>query len=318
MGLISYQPETEFKHKHLVGLEDYSKDDIFRILKIALGLKKRKDLGISQKPLEGKVLAMIFAKRSTRTRVSFESGMFQLGGTALFLSSDDLQLGRGETIGDTAKVLSSMCDGIMIRTFDHSDVVELAENATIPVINGLTDYLHPCQALADVMTFFETKGDFEGKTMTYVGDGNNVAHSLMIACAKIGLNLNIGCPEGYMPNEDVVKIAKNAAKESGAKIEIYTDPIKAVTGADAVYTDVWASMGEESKEKAKKEALSAYQVNAELMSHANDKAVFMHCLPAHREEEVTAEVMDGECSVVFQQAENRLHAQKALMTLLVG
>ncbi len=318
MSIITYQPTTEFAPKHCVGLSDYTKDDIYRVLKLALGLKQRQKHGIAHKHLEGKVLAMIFAKRSTRTRVSFQTGIFQLGGTGLFLSSDDLQLGRGETIGDTAKVLSSMCDGIMIRTFDHSDVLELAANSSVPVINGLTDLLHPCQALADVLTFFEVKGDFAGKKLAYVGDGNNVAHSLLIACAKIGLNISIGCPEAHMPDKAIVKQAMEAAEKTGARIKITNDPKKAVEGADAVYTDVWASMGEEAEAEEKHSILKQYQVNSELMACANEKAVFMHCLPAHREEEVTGEVMDGPASVVFEQAENRLHVQKALMTLLMG
>lgn len=318
MNLKTYKPKAEFSQLHLLGLSGYTKDEIFQILKLAIELKEKQKQGIPHRLLEGKVLAMIFAKSSTRTRVSFQSGIYHLGGTGLFLSSQDLQLGRGETIGDTAKTLSGMVDGIMIRTFKQSDVDALAIHGSVPVINGLTDLLHPCQALADVMTFYEKVGSFYGKKMCYVGDGNNVAHSLMMACAKIGLDISLGCPKDCKPDAKIISIVSAEAKKSGTSISIYDDPKLAVKGADAVYTDVWASMGEEDEADEKQSKLKAFQVNESLMKYANKDAVFMHCLPAHRGEEVTKEVIDGENSVVFEQAENRLHAQKAVLALLLG
>ena len=260
---------------------------------------------------------MIFAKSSTRTRVSFEVGMYQLGGHALNLTTHDIQLGRGETIEDTARVLSRFVDGIMIRTFDQSDVEKLAEYGSIPIINGLTDKYHPCQALADMLTFYEKKQEFEGRKLTFIGDGNNVCHSLMIICAKLGVNFSCACPTGYEPDEDVVANSLEFAKASGAQIIVTQDPVAAIKDADAVYTDVWASMGQESEFEEKSKHFLNYQVNSELMKHAKSDAIFLHCLPAHRGEEVTAEVIDGSQSVVFDEAENRLHAQKAVMALLM-
>jgi ornithine carbamoyltransferase len=318
MDLKTYKKQAEFSQLHLLGLSGYTKDEIFQVLKLALDLKQKQKKGVAHKLLEGKVLAMIFAKSSTRTRVSFQSGIYQLGGTGLFLSSNDLQLGRGETLSDTAKTLSGMVDGIMIRTYKQSDVDALAVYGSIPVINGLTDLLHPCQALADIMTFYEKVKSFEGKKMCYVGDGNNVAHSLMMACAKVGLDISLGCPEDCMLDPKIIALASSEARKSGASISIYDEPKRAVNGADAVYTDVWASMGEEGKAEEKHKKLSAFQVNEDLMGFANSDAIFLHCLPAHRGEEVTKEIIDGEKSVVFEQAENRLHAQKAVMALLMG
>jgi len=318
MNLKTYKPKAEFGQMHLLGLSGYTQDEIFQVLKLALELKEKQQNGTPHKLLDGKVLAMIFAKSSTRTRVSFQSGIYQLGGTGLFLSSSDLQLGRGETIGDTAKTLSGMVDGIMIRTFNQSDVNELAFFGSVPVINGLTDKLHPCQALADIMTFYEKKGDFKGKKMCYVGDGNNVAHSLIMVCAKVGLDIVLGCPEGCMPDPGVIQSASKEAQKHGASISVYDDPKKAAADADAIYTDVWASMGEEDEAEEKHNTLKSFQANEDLMDCAKKDVIFMHCLPAHRGEEVTAEVIDGEQSVVFEQAENRLHAQKAVMTLLMG
>jgi len=318
MDLKNYQPEQQFSQLHLLGLSGYTKDEIFQVLSLGLDLKEKQKSGIPHKLLDGKVLAMIFAKSSTRTRVSFQAGMYHLGGTGMFLSSTDIQLGRGESIEDTAKTLSGMVDGIMIRTFKQSDVDSLAIHGSVPVINGLTDLLHPCQALADIMTFYEKKGDFTGKKMCYIGDGNNVAHSLMIACAKVGLDISLGCPEGCMPSSKIISIASSEAQKSGSSISIYDDPKIAVEGDDAVYTDVWASMGQEDNADEKHKKLSAFQVNEDLMSFAKDDAIFLHCLPAHRGEEVVTEVIDGEKSVVFEQAENRLHVQKAVMALLMG
>lgn len=316
MNLLTYKPQKEFSQKHLLRLSDYSKDEILQIISLALKLKQQMKNGELPPLLAGKILAMIFTKSSTRTRVSFEAGIYQLGGTGQFLSSNDIQLGRGEPISDTAKVLSRMVDGIMIRTFAQSDVDDLAKYGHIPVINGLTDLLHPCQTLADLMTYYEHFGNFDGK-MAYVGDGNNVANSLLIGCAKLGLDISIGCPSGFEPNEQIVAQAKEAAKISGSKIVITNDAKEAAEGASAVYTDVWASMGQEENAEEKYEHFTAFQVNSNLMSLCKDDAIFLHCLPAHRGEEVTAEVIDGKQSMVFEEAENRLHAQKAVMALLM-
>lgn len=260
---------------------------------------------------------MIFEKSSTRTRVSFEAGIYQLGGTGLFLSANDIQIGRGEPISDTAKVLSGYLDGIMIRTFSQQDVEDLAENATIPVINGLTDEYHPCQVLADLQTMKEIKGKLEGLKLAYIGDGNNMAHSLMIGCAKMGLDVAIAAPNGYQPKDEITAVAKSFAE--GTEVLVTDDVIEAVKDADVIYSDVWASMGQEAEQNEREKAFAAtYQVNTELFSHAKEDAIFMHCLPAHRGEEVTSEIIDGPQSVVFQEAENRLHAQKALMVALMG
>lgn len=287
------------------------------VLALALKLKDENKKGITHQHLKGKTLAMIFSKSSTRTRVSFETGMYQLGGCALYLSDKDIQIGRGESIADTARVLSRMVDGIMIRTFKQSDVEQLAEFGSIPVINGLTDDYHPCQALADIMTYYEHFKSFDGK-LAFVGDGNNVAHSLLISCAKVGLDVSVASPANLKPNSKVVEKAKAIAKATGAKVEVTTDPIAAVSGATAVYTDVWASMGQERQFEEKAGQFAGFQVNAELMGNADKNAIFLHCLPAHRGEEVSGDVIDGPRSLVFDEAENRLHAQKALMVLLMG
>ncbi len=317
MELISYKPQKEFSQKHLLRLSDYSTDDIFQVLSLALKLKKQMKEGLRPPILAGKILAMIFTKSSTRTRVSFEAGIYQLGGTAQFLSSADIQLGRGEPISDTAKVLSRMVDGIMIRTFAQSDVEDLAKYGSIPVINGLTDLVHPCQVLADLMTYYEYKGSFFGK-LAFIGDGNNVANSLLVGCAKVGLDISVACPEGFEPDDDLLKAAKDAASISGSQIKITRDPEEAAAGASALYTDVWASMGQEASAQEKFKNFGGYQVTEELMSLAEKDAIFLHCLPAHRGEEVQAAVIDGKQSVVFDEAENRLHAQKAVMALLMG
>lgn len=316
MDLLYYKPEKEFTQKHLLRLADYSRDDILQVLSLALKLKKQMKEGLRPPLLAGKILAMIFAKSSTRTRVSFEAGIYQLGGTAQFLSANDIQLGRGEPISDTAKVLSRMVDGIMIRTFAQSDVEDLAKYGSVPVINGLTDLLHPCQVLADLMTYYEYKGSFKGK-LAFIGDGNNVANSLLVGCAKLGLDISVACPEGFEPDSGVLEAAKKAAEESGSHIVITRDPDEAAKGATAVYTDVWASMGQEAAAAEKYKHLSPYQVNERLMSLCAEDAIFLHCLPAHRGEEVTAGVIDGKWSAVFDEAENRLHAQKAVMVLLM-
>lgn len=306
------------KGRHLLTLADYTKEEILQIINDAIKLKGMQKKGVTHHYLKGKSLAMIFEKLSTRTRVSFEVGMNQLGGHALFLGKDDLQMGRGETVEDTAKVLSRFVDGIMIRAYSHDSVVELANNSNVPVINGLTDDYHPCQVLADLMTLFEAKGTLEGKKLAYVGDGNNMTHSLMIGCAKTGVHCSIAAPKGYEPKQSIVEKAQEFAKESGAKIEVTNDPKEAVNGADAVYTDVWTSMGWEEEQEQRLKAFADFQVNNELMAEADPEAVFLHCLPAHRGEEVSAEVIDGPQSLVFDEAENRLHVQKALMVALMA
>lgn len=310
--------DVNLKGRDLLSVYSLSQAEVMEILRVAEELKSRQKQGIPHPLLAGKTLAMIFTKSSTRTRVSFEAAMYQLGGYPMFLSGQDLQLGRGETIGDTAQVLSRYVDGIMIRTFSHDEVVELADQASIPVINGLTDLLHPCQALADLMTVKEHKGKLEGLKLAYVGDGNNVAHSLLNACAKVGMDIAVATPEGYEPDAKIVELANADAAANGSKVEIIRDPVAAVKDADVVYTDVWASMGQEAEHAARVKIFAPYQVNNALVAHAKPDYLFMHCLPAHRGEEVAAEVMDGPNSVVFDEAENRLHAQKAVLALVMG
>ncbi|MEH7115892.1 ornithine carbamoyltransferase [Neobacillus vireti] len=298
---------------------DYSTDQILYLLDEAVELKKLQKQGKPHPFLSGKVLGMIFEKSSTRTRVSFEVGMLQLGGHAIFLSSRDIQLGRGESISDTAKVLSRYIDGIMIRTFSHDSVEELASHATVPVINGLTDLQHPTQVLADLLTILEYKGKLAGLKLCYIGDGNNnMAHSLMEGAVKVGMNISIASPEGYMPNEDIVKKAIKAGNETGSKVTITNSPYDAIKDADVVVTDVWTSMGQEEETAIRLKAFQGFQVNEELCSHAKQDFIFLHCLPAHRGEEVTSEIIDGPHSVVFDEAENRLHAQKAILKLLLS
>ncbi len=302
----------------LLSLKDLSTAEINEILELAHQLKADNKAGREHHILKGKTLGMIFSKSSTRTRVSFEVGMYQLGGHALFLSSNDIQLGRGECIYDTAKVLSRFLDGIMIRTFDQKEVEELALHADIPVINGLTDLLHPCQVLADLMTVQEYKGkDFKGLKMCYVGDGNNMAHSLLYGCAKVGMDIAVATPDKYKCDEEVVAAAKEIAKETGSNILITNDPKEAIKNADAVYTDTWVSMGQESEKQQRIKDFEGFQVTAELMSGAKEDAIFLHCLPAYRGYEVSEEVIDGKNSAIFDEAENRLHAQKAVMVKLM-
>lgn len=304
--------------KDLISLHDLSSDEVKGLLELGLKLKKELKSGIEHHILKGKTLGMIFTKSSTRTRVSFEVGMTQLGGYPLFLSSNDIQLGRGETIHDTAKVLERYLDGIMIRTYAHSDVIELAEEANIPVINALTDLLHPCQVLADLMTTYEHKGKLEGLKLAYIGDGNNMAHSLMYGCAKVGMNCAIAAPKRYECNSEVVENAKADFKASGRTLILTEDPVEAIKNADVVYTDTWVSMGQESEKAERQKIFMPYQVNKELFKNADSDAVFMHCLPAYRGFEVTEDVIDGPHSVIFDEAENRLHAQKAVMATLMG
>jgi len=307
-----------FQHKDLLTLKDYTAEEINSILELAFSLKEKQQLGESHRILDGKTLAMVFQKSSTRTRVSFEVGMWQLGGSALFLSAGDLQLGRGEPVKDTARTLSRYVDGIMIRTFDHEEVKELASYASVPVINGLTDRFHPCQALADIMTVQEHCGEFRGQKLVYLGDGNNVAHSLLLACSIVGLDVVVASPPGFEPEEEIVSWARERASAKGAEVVISNDPREALKGATAVYTDVWTSMGQEAEAEERRRVFSPYQLDTSLLKEAEEEAIVLHCLPAHRDEEITDEVMEGKQSVVFDQAENRMHAQKALLSLLMG
>lgn len=312
------QQQKIINGKDFLTFADLSSSDIAKLLQLALDIKAKLQAGEEYFPLKGKTLGMIFEKSSTRTRVSFEVGMLQLGGHALFLSSNDIQLGRGETIADTAKVLSQYLDGIMIRTFGHDKIEELAENATIPVINGLTDLAHPCQVLADLLTIIEIKGSLKGLKMAYIGDGNNMAHSLMMGCAKMGMDFSIGCPEQYKPDEKIVAVSQAEAKANGCQVVVTTSAEEAIKDADIVYADVWTSMGQEKENAIRLEAFKEYQINTELVGHAKSDYLFMHCLPAHRGEEMTADVIDGPNSVVFHQAGNRLHAQKAVLVDLMS
>ena len=308
------------KGMDLLSIHELSADDVEEILTLAADLKAKQKAGIPHKLLAGKTLGMIFEKSSTRTRVSFEVGMYQLGGQALFLSSRDLQLGRGEPIKDTARVLSRYLDGIMIRTYGHERIEELARYADIPVINALSDLLHPCQALTDLLTIREYKGkNLAGLKMAYVGDGNNMTHSLMYAAAKVGMNFAAATPEGYEPNAEVVANAKADAAPTGATVTITHNPMEAVAGADVIVTDTWASMGQEAEHDARTAVFRPYQVNWELVAESgNARCIVMHCLPAYRGEEITEDVFEEFADVIFDEAENRLHVQKAIMALVMG
>ncbi len=308
---------VNLKSRDFISLRDFTREELLQILDTAKMLKMHSRTGEEQKPLEGKTLGMIFTKPSTRTRISFEVGIWQLGGVGLFLSSDELQLRRGETIEDTAKVLSRYLDGIMIRTYAHQDVVDLGKYSTIPVINGLTDLLHPCQAASDLLTMREKLGRLQGVNMTFLGDGgNNMVHSLINAAAKVGMNITVGSPQQYRPAAEVLAGAEEDARKSGATITLCEDPVEAVNDADVVYADVWVSMGDDEQQRQKRlDELAPYQVNGDIWKYTADEAIFMHCLPAHRGEEVSAGILDGPMSVVFDQAENRLHLQKAIMAL---
>ena len=298
---------------HLLKLLDLSKEEIIDLLNLADQLKYELKHGIEHKHLAGKTLGMIFQKSSTRTRVSFETGMYQLGGYALFLSSHDLQIGRGEPVEDTARVLSRYLDGIMIRTFEQEEVEKLAQYGSIPVINGLTDFCHPCQILADLMTVREHKGVLEGLNMCYIGDGNNMANSLIVGCLKVGMKVSIGCPDAYQPDAQVLEFAKGY----GDKFTMTSDIRAAAKDADVIFTDVWASMGQESEAAKRREVFAGYQVNSELLTLAHEGCMVQHCLPAHRGEEITAEVFEAHAAEIFDEAENRLHAQKAVLVTLM-
>jgi ornithine carbamoyltransferase len=308
---------AQLKGRDFLRVNDWDASELMLVLDLADRLKARQRERIDHRHLEGRSLGMIFQKPSTRTRVSFEVGIAQLGGTGLYLAAGDLQLGRGETIKDTGVVLSRYLDGIMIRTFKQSDVDELAAHADIPVINGLTDEFHPCQALADVMTIRERLGTFEDVKVAYLGDGNNVCNSLMVACAKLGMNFVAATPEGYEPSAEVVGWARAAAEPSGASVELTDDPRAAAEGADVLYTDVWTSMGQEEERERRLADLAGFGIDDGLVHLASERAVVLHCLPAHYGEEITEEVLYGARSAVWDQAENRLHAQKALMALVI-
>lgn len=300
--------------KHLLKMLDLSTEEILDILDTADQLKYELKNGIPHPILKGKTLGMIFQKASTRTRVSFETGMYQLGGHPLFLSSKDLQIGRGEPVQDTARVLSRYLNGIMIRTFEQSEVENLAKYGSIPIINGLTDFCHPCQVLADLMTIREFKGSFDGLKMCYIGDGNNMANSLIVGGLKVGMSVSIACPNDYQPDQQVL----NFTKDFDDKFSMTDNPLEACKNADIVLTDVWASMGQESEAEKRKVAFKGYQINDEVMALTNQDCLVMHCLPAHRGEEITAEVFEAHAKEIFEEAENRLHAQKAVMVKLMA
>ncbi|HHV31218.1 ornithine carbamoyltransferase [Caproiciproducens sp. LBM24188] len=299
--------------KHLLKMLDLTSQDITDILNLADQLKYEQKHGISHRVLEGKTLGMIFEKASTRTRVSFEVGMYQLGGLPIFLSANDLQIGRGEPVQDTARVLSRYLDGIMIRTFKQSEVESLAENGSIPIINGLTDFAHPCQVLADLMTIREYKGSLDGLKMCFIGDGNNMMNSLIVGCLKMKMEVAVACPSGYKPNAAVLDFAV-----AHPAFSITTDPLEAAKGADVVITDVWASMGQEQEAQKRREAFQGFQINDAVMAAAKPDAIVQHCLPAHRGEEITTEVFEQHAAQIFDEAENRLHAQKAVLVKLLG
>lgn len=299
--------------KHLLKMLDLSKEEIIDILNLADQLKYELKHGIPHPHLKGKTLGMIFQKASTRTRVSFETGMYQLGGYPLFLSANDLQIGRGEPVQDTARVLSRYLNGIMIRTFEQKEVEDLAQYGSIPIINGLTDFCHPCQVLADLMTIREFKGQFDGLKMCFIGDGNNMANSLIVGCLKVGMAVSVACPEGYHPDKQVLDFAKGFDC-----FELTDSPVKAAENADVLITDVWASMGQEGEAEKRKIAFKGYQINDEIMAAAKSDAMVQHCLPAHREEEITEKVFEAHADEIFEEAENRLHAQKAVMVKLMA
>jgi ornithine carbamoyltransferase len=296
------------KPRHFISLLDLTSDEFRALIQRAIDLKNNRNPDFQ--PLKGQVLAMIFEKSSTRTRISFETGMTNFGGSAIFLSPRDTQLGRGEPIRDSTKVISSMIDAIMLRTNDHATVTEFAEHSSVPVINGLTDLLHPCQLLADMQTYFEHRGDIQSKTVSWIGDGNNMCHSYINAAIQLDFNLQIACPEGYFPDADMVKSA-------GSRVQVFNNALDAAKDSDLIVTDVWASMGQEQEQQKRELAFKNYQITQAIMDNAHANALFMHCLPAHRGEEVAADVIDGPQSVIYDEAENRLHAQKALLELLM-
>lgn len=306
---------VNMKGKSLVSINDLTIEEMYQIFDLSKSLKEKQLTGEPHRILEGKTLGMIFSKPSTRTRVSFQVGIYHLGGTGMYFGPNDLQLGKSENVSDTAKVLSRYLDGIMIRTFSHQDVIDLARYGSIPVINGLTDLLHPCQVLTDLFTILEKKRTLRGLKFAYLGDGNNMAHSLLHGCSKVGMDIVLATPGNYQPVPEIVENAKANAAYMGSKVEIMEDPVEAVKDADVIYTDVWASMGQEGEAEERRKHFIKYQVNPELVKNAKDDYLFMHCLPAHRGDEVVNEVADSDNSVIFDEAENRLHVQKAVMAL---
>lgn len=308
---------VNMKGKSLIEIQHLTLEEIYQIFDLSRVLKEERFIGKKHHVLEGKKLGMIFSKPSTRTRVSFEVGIYELGGVGLYFNQNDLQLKKSESVSDTAKVLSRYLDGIMIRTFDHQDVIDLAKHGSIPVINGLTDLHHPCQVLTDLFTVLEKKRKLQGLKLAYIGDGNNMAHSLLHGCSKVGMDIAIASPSGYKPLDFVVKESQVNAKYMGSKIEIVDDPVAAVKDADIIYTDVWASMGQEKEAEDRKKKFAGFQVNPKLVKNAKDDYIFMHCLPAHRGDEVVDEICDSLNSVIFDEAENRLHVQKAIMALVM-
>lgn len=308
---------VNMKGKSVISINDLTLEEIYQIFDLSKNLKERKLTGEPHRVLEGKTLGMIFAKPSTRTRISFETGIYHLGGIGMYFGPNDLQLGKSENVSDTAQVLSRYLDGIMIRTFSHQDVMDLAKYGSIPVINGLTDLLHPCQVLTDLFTILEKRRTLRGLKLAYLGDGNNMAHSLLHGCSKVGMDVAIASPSGYTPQKEIVDNANENAKYMGSKVEILEDPNEVVKDADIVYTDVWASMGQESEAQERRTHFEKYQVNPELVKGAKDDYLFMHCLPAHRGDEVVDEVADSKNSVIFDEAENRLHVQKAIIALVM-
>jgi ornithine carbamoyltransferase len=309
---------VNMKGKSFLSINDLTLEEMYQIFDLSRTLKEKLYTGEEHHLLKGKTLGMIFAKPSTRTRISFEVGIYQLGGIGMYFGPNDLQLNRGETISDTAKVLSRYLDGIMIRTFKHEDVEGLAKYGSIPVINGLTDLLHPCQVMTDLFTILEKRRNLQGLKLAYIGDGNNMAHSLLNGCSKVGMDIACASPKGYEPQGWIVENAKKNAAYMGSKVVITNDPVEACKDADIIYTDVWASMGQEKEAQERNQRFTGFQVNNQLVSNAKDDYLFMHCLPAHREEEVTNEVVDSANSIVFDEAENRLHVQKAIMALVMG
>lgn len=314
---VEKNEELQLRGRDFLDLEDFTTEELQYLLDYAIELKRKQKAGEVYQPLKGKTLGMIFEKSSTRTRVSFEVGMYQLGGHPLFLSRNDLQIGRGEPIADTAQVLSRYVDGIMIRTFAHTTLTDLAKYASVPVINALTDWSHPCQAMADYQTVLEQKGKLAGLKVAFIGDGNNMAHSLMMGAAKFGMHFAIAAPEGYLPDAEMTARSMTVAASTGGSVLVTGDTREAIADADIVYTDVWASMGFEEEQKIREKAFAEYQVNEELVQYAKPDYMFLHCLPAHRGEEVSAGVIDGPNSQIFDEAENRLHAQKAIMAAIM-
>lgn len=317
IAIVTHPVLSRLKGRDFLALKDYTAEELEALLDLARQLKQELRDGVPHRLLPGKVLAMLFRKSSTRTRVSFEVGILQLGGYPLTLPAAEMQIGRGETLEDTARVLSRYVDGLLVRTYAHSEIEAIAQYAEIPVINGLTDWLHPCQVMADLLTIRERRGRLQGLRLVYVGDGNNMAHSLLVGGTKMGMQVCVCTPEGFEPDPEIVSIARAEAEASGGGVELSYDPMEAARGADVLYTDVWVSMGQEEEEAERRRRFAGFCIDRRLVDRANPGVLVMHCMPAHRGEEITAEVLDGPNSVIFDQAENRLHAQKAIMAAIM-